>query len=148
MRTDVELTSPIFDPVAREVPAEVFVGRQALDFKVVTKGRMIESRATGNLYARRSGPGFKRSHRASSVGQRPAPDTLTLVNAITDRMTSPTTAEVFVAERINPLNGQAASKYADILQFGLDRPIQSDEDAAEAEAKMLRESPEMIQKLI
>ncbi len=140
MRTIVTLESKIFDKTVRQQAVTNLISRQSRDFRDKTKGNMIESRPTGHLYRRKGGAGFRRSHIASSIGQRPSPDTLTLANAVTQKMTGDTTAEVFIAERVNPVNGQAASKYAEILQTKLERPIMSPADAEAAQAELDRKA--------
>lgn len=137
-------TAKIFDKASRSQGFTSLISREAKEFKVDTKERMIEGPASGRVYEKHpGGRGFTRSHRASRRGQRPAPDTLTLVNAISDRRLSDYSAEVYVAERINPENGEIASDYAERLQTQLDRPIMSPLDAEKAEFK-LRHGGELL----
>jgi hypothetical protein len=138
MRTIVQLDSKIFDKAFREQTVQNFVSRQARDFKVLTKQRIIESEPAGRDYARKRGAGFQRFHRASARGQRPAIDTGKLLNSIDDQMISPTVAEAFVG-----------AEYAEFLQSErLDRPIMDENDAQEAEAKMLRDANQMLISLL
>lgn len=107
-----------------------FIRRQAKDFTQLTKRRIIESKPSGRLYARKRGVGFTRSHRASARGQRPAIDSGKLLNSIKDRRISETSAESF-----------AGAYYAEYLQSErLNRPIMSDQDAAEAQQKANRDA--------
>jgi hypothetical protein len=147
-RTVTKLESKIFDTVIREQTMTTFVSQEIRDHKVLTQRQQIESQASGQLYPRRRGPGFRRFHRASAPGQRPAPDTLTLVNAISDQMTSDMTGEVYIAPNVNPENKQTADVYGAILQERLGRPISDDGDAATAQQKMLRDANVMLLKLL
>lgn len=140
--------SPIFDKPAREQHFTNLVSRSAKEFKQLTKDRMIKGPWTGILYERRRGATFRRSHRASAKGQRPSPDTMTLVNAVSDRKTGDLSAEVYIAEKVNPSNGTLASDYAEILQNHLERPIMSEGDRFEAEAKMKSDGEALMQSLV
>lgn len=132
-----KLDSQIFNGTARRQAFANFVGRQAKDFKAVTKRRMIESKPAGRLYPRKRGAGFRRFHRASARGQRPAIDTGKLLNSIEDRRFGEFKAEVF-----------AGAEYAKYLQSErLDRPIMDERDAGEAQAKFDREAVQMIRTL-
>ena len=108
-----------------------FVSRQARDFKNLTKRRIVESRPAGRLYARRSGPEFRRFHRASAKGQRPAIDTGRLLNSIESTRLTDLTYEVSVGV-----------PYAGYLQnpMILDRQIFRAMDITEAQLKMSREA--------
>jgi hypothetical protein len=136
MRTAVSFTSQVFDKAVRQQKLTSMISRSSRDFRESTKTQMVEGLHTGRVYRRKSGAGFRRSHIASAVGQRPSPDTLTLVNAVTQEMTGPDSAQVFIAEKINPLNGAVASNYAEILQEKLDRPIMDERDAIAAQQAM------------
>lgn len=144
----IVLTSPIFDKAKRSQAFSNFVGKQAKDFKVLTRDRMVQSLASGRLYSRKGGFGFRRKHRASAPGQRPSPDSFTLVNAVAERDLSPLHSQVYIADVTNPANGTIASKYAEILQTKLSRPIMSSADAVEAQVKMTREADVVIKALI
>lgn len=144
----VTLTSPIFDKAKRERLTSNFVAKQAKDFKVLTKDRMVRGPATGKLYAKKRGTTFRRSHRASARGQRPSPETGTLVNAITDRRIAENHSQVYIAEKTNPSNGTVASKYGEILQNNLDRPIMDVVDVTIAQQKMERDADVLVKGLI
>lgn len=134
-KTTVTLNAKIHDKAVRQQVLGRVPGLAAKRHKVRTRAKMFEGPQTGHIYRRKAsegGEGFTRAHRASARGQRPAPDTLTLVNAVTDERTGENSAEVFIAEKINPRNGANASDYADILQNHLGRPIMTERDAVEA----------------
>ena len=143
-------TSGIFDKTKRQQGLSNLVSRNARNFRQDTKNKMIRGSKSGRLYSKKRGAGFTRSHRASARGERPAPDTQTLVNAISSRSLSDTSAEVYIAERINPETGTPASRYAEYLNDPevLDRPIMSEADTAEAQTKMTRESGIFIDSLV
>ena len=143
----VFLQSKIFN--SREVRREIsnMLSKRRKKFREKTKRRMIDGPHTGRLYARESGRGFRRSHRASAKRQRPSPDTMTLVNAISDKSTGELSGKVFVAEKRNPRNGQIASKYAEILQTQLERPIMTKNDAAIEQKEIIREASQIIDRL-
>lgn len=143
----VKLTSPIFDKAKRGRAFSNFISKQAKDFKVLTKQRMETSPATGKLYGKKRGTTFRRSHRASAKGQRPSPDTGTLVAAISDRRISDNHSQVYIAEKVNP-NGTIASKYGEILQNKRDRPIMDELDARLAEVKMRKEADVLVKGLV
>jgi hypothetical protein len=152
MRSIVTLDSKIFDRATRGQKLQSFVNRQAKEFKRLTQTRMIESKATGVIVPRRKvsryGPGFERRHQRSSRGQRPAIETTNLMNAVDDRQTSETSAEVFIQPRPNPETGQSASEYGEILQEKLGRRIMDEQDAADAQTKMLQDANVMLRDLI
>jgi len=144
----VVLTSPIFDKAKRGRVVSNFVSKQAREFKRLTQERMIKGPHTGNLYEKKRGGTFRRSHRASARHQRPSPDTLTLINAISQRTINPVHSQVFIAERVNPENGAIASDYGAILQNRLDRPIMSIADAAVAQRKMEKDAEALVKTLL
>lgn len=143
----VKLTSLIFDKAKRGRSVSNFISKQAKDFKVLTKQRMEAGPQTGKLYGKKRGSTFRRSHRASARGQRPSPDTGTLVNAISDRRINDLHSQVYVAEKVNP-NGTVASKYGEILQTKRDRPIMDELDARLAEVKMRKEADVLVKSLV
>lgn len=143
----VRFTSPIFDKAKRTQSVSNFVSKQAREFKRLTQERMTKGPHTGTLYAKKRGSNFRRSHRASARHQRPSPDTLTLVNAISQRTINPLRSQVYIAERVNPENGAIASNYGAILQTRLDRPIMSIADAAVAQRKMEKDAEVLIKTL-
>ena len=129
MRITTQLDSAVFNRQALKQAVAAFIVRQAKDFKDLTKRRMLESRPSGRLYRRKRGAGFIRSHRASARGQRPAIDTGKLLNSINDRRNGDFSRTV-----------SADAEYAKDLQSPrLNRRIIDARDAAEAQAKALRE---------
>jgi len=144
----VILTSPIFDKAKRGRVVSNFISKQAKDFKVLTKQRMEKGPATGRTYRKKRGATFRRSHRASARGQRPSPDSGTLVNAISDRRISDNRSQVYIAEKVNPSNGTVASKYGEILQNRRGRPIMDKLDAKLAEVKMRKDADIVLKGLV
>src|SRR5690606_13083646 len=134
VRVSNKFTSKIFNITERRQSLSSFVGREAKDFKNLTKRRQIESQPAGRLYRRRGGPGFTRSHRASARGQRPAIDTGRLLNSIQDKRLSETSVQV-----------AAGGEYAKYLQSErLDRRIMDEADRAEAQAKANRNAIALV----
>ncbi len=141
-------TSKIFDKASRQQAVSSLVSKNAREFKRLTQERMTKGLHSGRTYKKRKGAGFTRAHRASRRGQRPAPDSGTLVNAIRSQPTGPYTAKVDIAEKVNPNSGTVASKYGEILQEKLGRPIMTAKDAAEAQVKLTREATQLVGTLI
>jgi hypothetical protein len=146
--TQVSLRSPIFFPALRRQIFSNYASKQAKDFKQLTKERMIAGPHTGRIYEKKRGVGFTRSHRASAKGERPSPDTMTLVNAIEDKRTSDFSAVVYVAEISNPENGEVASVYAERLQVMMQRPIMSELDREQALYKATIEGEQLVKRLV
>ncbi len=142
IRSTVHLDSEIFDKALRVQAVEAFVGKQAKDFKALSKKRIVEEQHTGLTYGRKRGAGFRSLHRASARGERPAIDSGKLLNSIDDKQLSPTEAEVAVTATSNGFD------YPGHLQEELDRPIMSEQDVQEAEAKMLSDANDLLRKLI
>lgn len=133
----VKLDSKIFDKTQRRAAIASAVSKTAKSFKDSTKRKMVEQRASGKTYDKKvRGRSFVRRHRASARGQRPQPDTLNLVNAVTDKRSSEFTSEVFIDHRINPENGADAQEYAERLQNSMNRPIMSEQDARIGEIEL------------
>lgn len=139
-------TSKIFDKAGRQQGFTNLISKNSREFKRSTQEKMEKGFRSGRLYKRKGG-NFRRSHRASARGQRPAPDTGTLVKAIRQEATGPFTAKVDIAEKVNPANGQLASKYGAILQ-AQGRPIMSESDVAEAQRKLNTEAEALIKTVI
>ncbi|MEO5859176.1 MAG: hypothetical protein ABIR33_09535 [Pyrinomonadaceae bacterium] len=148
MRVVIELNARIHDKRERARVLGRVPGEAAKRHKVRTRRKMIDGPHTGNLYDRKGGAGFSRSHQASARGQRPSPDTFTLVNAVTDERTGEMSARVFIAEKINPRNGANASEYAEILQFHLGRPIMTGGDAIDGDRIQNKLAEKAIQELL
>lgn len=129
--------SKIFKRERRQTIAS-FISRERRDFKNLTKRRIIDSKASGRLYRRKGGQGFKRSHRASARGQRPAIDSGKLLNSIQDKRRNDFSGEVF-----------AGADYAKYLQSEkLNRPIMVDSDVDEAQAKANRNGLATVKTLL
>jgi hypothetical protein len=148
LRTIVELNAKVHDRRERVRVLGRVPGLAAKRHKTRTREKMIAGPHTGNLYWRKRGAAFRRFHRASARGQRPSPDTVTLVNAVTDERTGEMTARVFIAERANPSNGALASDYAEILQNHLNRPIMTEQDAKEGQRDQQRLAERAVKKLL
>ena len=121
--------------------------KNAKEFKQSTKRRMIESSAGGKTYERGRGEGFSRSNRASRRGQRPSPDTSTLVNAVSDRRTGVLSSEVLIAHKRNPENGEYADEYAEKLQLKMNRSIMNSEDRSIAQKKLDYDCSKAVEQL-
>lgn len=142
----VRLTSPIFDKARRGRVVSNFISKQAKDFKVLTKERMVRGPQTGRLYRKKRGANFRRSHRASARGQRPAVQTGLLLNAVSDRRIGENHSQVYIAEKVSS-GGTTTTKYAEILQTKLGRPIMSEFDVRIAQSKMNKEAGALVKGL-
>lgn len=138
MNTYVHLNSDIFQDVPRRQAVANLISRSARELKNLTKQRMVRSQPTGRLYARRGGSGFRRFHRASARGQRPAIDTGKLLNSVQSK-----TLGEFKAVTA------AEAPYAKYLQGErLNRPILSAKDRDEAQIKINRDANAVIASLV
>lgn len=141
-------TSLLFDKATRRRTIGNLVSRAARDFKRLTQERMIRGPHSGRLYAKKRTASARRSHRASAKGQRPSPDTMTLVNAIASRRKLELVSEVYIAEKTNPSNGTVASEYGERLQNDMNRPIMSEADAFQAEYKLRQDAELLIKRML
>ncbi len=123
MPVTIKLSSDVFNTVKLRQSLSNFVGREAKDFKNLSKQRIIKSKPSGRLYRRKGGASFLRSHRASARGQRPAIDSGKLLNSIQDKRINEYRSEAF-----------AGANYAGYVE-GMDRPIMSEQDVREAQTK-------------
>lgn len=139
-KATVKLGSKIFDRAELERTVARVVVQTAKEFKQSTKDTMADSPHTGKTYSRRSGTGFTRKHQASRRGERPAPDSGNLSNAIIDRRTGRFSVTVEIDESKAP--------YGDILQNKKLRKIMTEDDARIAEKVLLRRSNEAIRNLL
>lgn len=138
MKAYTHLNSDIFQDVPRRQAVSNLISRSARELKNLTKQRMVRSTPTGRLYARRGGSGFRRFHRASARGQRPAIDTGKLLNSIQSK-----TLGEFKAATV------AEAPYAKYLQSErLNRPILSAKDRDEAQLKLNRDAITMAASLV
>ena len=135
----VKLESLIFDKVKRRAVISSAVSKSAKVFKEATRRRMVESKPSGRIEERgRAGKGFSRRFRRSARGQRPAVDTGTLINALSDKKTGEFSSEVFIADKTNPRNKANAKDYGERLQTKMSRHItdgSGDQRIAELEFK-------------
>lgn len=135
----IKLESLIFDKQKRRSVISSAVTRTAKSFKESTRRRMVESKPAGRIQERgKGGKGFVRRFRRSAKGQRPAVETGTLINALSDKSTGEFSAEVFLADKINPENKANAREYGERLQTKMNRHItdgSGDQKIAELELK-------------
>lgn len=129
-RSTVRLDSKIFSESARRAALSRAVNQTLKIFRNSTKQKMIRGVRSGEVRKRIRGSDFRVERRRSAKGERPAPDTFNLVNAVIDFKTSDLAGTVEVDEQKAP--------YADHLQNDLDRPIMTAEDAREAEIELKR----------
>jgi hypothetical protein len=147
-QTKVNLTSQIFSPAFRQALSAV-PNKMAREFKQSTKDKMIRQSPQGKVYEKKkSGKGFKRFHKASAKGQRPQPDTLTLVNALSSQRTGEFSALVDVKNRINPENQEDARDYAEILENKLARQIMGKDDVRVAQLYQDYEVEKVVSKFL
>lgn len=133
-------TDPIFNRAAREGVISRGLTRKAKRYKKKVVDTMVQTPATGRVYAKGNATGFTRAHRASSKGNPPAVDTGNLIRSVEDHKTSPTTHEVYVDDPKAPYG-----KYLERPR--LDRPIMGDlltrrfeaTEGREEDLRMLRE---------
>lgn len=147
-KIETKLNSKLFDKANRTQPFANLISKNAREFRQSTKQKMVNDSKSGRLYQKRRGANFRRAHRASARGERPAPDTQTLLNSISDRSVSDLSSEVYIADKVNPDSGTVTTKYGPILQEKLGRPIMVDEDVQEAQTKMNADGERLIQTLI
>lgn len=92
---ELKLKSAIFDKSKLEQACSNHLTRVAKKFKERQRRKQIETPKTGRLYPRKKAQGFRRFHKASAVGEYPAPDTMNLVNSLEDQKLSPTKHAVY-----------------------------------------------------
>lgn len=139
-RSDLKLESRIFNraELTRAISNAVVI--TAKEFKQSTGDKMENSPHTGEVVTKARGGNFRVRHQQSRRGQRPAPFSRNLLNALTSRKTGDTSAVVEIDDGRAP--------YAEILQRDLGRIIMSKEDAAEAERQLQRGGNEAIKNLL
>ncbi|HEX8289820.1 MAG TPA: hypothetical protein VF556_17695 [Pyrinomonadaceae bacterium] len=130
-KSTLKLDSKLFDETERKRILAAPVRQSAKEFKTDLKNKMIFGPHTGRETTRgkESGDGFTRKHRASRRGERPAPDTNSLVNSIEDKPLSEFSAIVEVTKPYTDSSGE------EVLQGKLGRKIMTSEDVDEAEKK-------------
>jgi hypothetical protein len=133
-----------FDKAKRDQAASNAVSKAVREYAAYVPAQQVKGKPSGNLYRRRGGKGFTRSHRASRSGQKPAVDTGKLIKSTKGRM-------------LSALKGQVATfalskdyvDYAAILEFDMNRPIQhSPEDVKAAQDILNKQAESAIKKLI
>lgn len=86
--------SGIFDNAKVKQAASNAISKTLVEFAAYVKKEQVESTPTGRLYRRKSGSNFRRSHRASAKGQRPAIDSGKLLNSTKKNKVSELKGEV------------------------------------------------------
>lgn len=136
-RTSVRLDSKIFKSAERRRALSVVVSKNARDFRESTKRKMRDSTPTGKVYERGGrGAGFRRSHRASARGERPAPDSGNLLRNVKSRDVSELHSVV-----------EVDTNYADILQAA-GHEIVTAEDLTEARQKLSRDADIALKSIV
>lgn len=141
LKVQVNLTSGIFDSTKRQAALTRLVVKHAKQFKVSTVQKMEQGPQTGKLVSKRRGATFKRSHRPSRKGERPAKQTGKLAKGIQDKKLSVTSAEVVSTAT------ERGFDYPEHLQSKMGRKIMTKEDAREAETKMAND-PEFLKAVL
>jgi len=136
----LKLDSGIFNRSELKRAISRVIVQTAKEFKQSTKDTMTDSPHTGKKYTRRGGDGFTRTHQASRRGERPAPDSGNLQNAIIDRRTGEFSVSVEIDEEV--------AAYGDILQNKRQRKIMTEDDARIAEKVLLNRSNAAIRNLL
>lgn len=128
-KSTLKLDSKLFSGEERKVLLGGIVRRLAKEFRRDLQQKMINGPHTGKITTRGKarGAGFSRRHQASRRGERPAPDTNSLVNSIEDRPISELSAEVEVTKPYLDSNGE------EVLQGKLGREIMTNQDVREVE---------------
>jgi hypothetical protein len=127
MPVTINFTSGIFDKAKRNAAATQAISKSVREFAKYVPEQQIKSKPSGRLYRRRGGKGFRRFHRASRSGQRPAVDTGKLTKSTKGRMTGQFKGQVVTYATNDGFD------YASFLQFEMNRPIQIDDDKAAQE---------------
>jgi hypothetical protein len=148
IHTKVTLTSKIFDIPAFRQALSAVPYKSAKVFQESTKQKMLNQTPGGKLYRKRTGRGFKRFHKASALGQRPQPDTLTLVNAVDGRRIGEFAAIVDIKNRLNPENKVDARDYAGYLVNYHGREIMPTGDIQNAQIRQDEEVNKVIRRFV
>ena len=111
-------------------------------FRRKTVNNMVYSTPSGVLYTKRSGAGFRRRHRASAYGERPAVDTGNLIRAVKDQKISKTQHDVFIDD-----NDAAYGRYLESIRLG--RRIMTKDDGENFQQNEMKpEIDKLTKKLI
>ena len=108
------------------------VSKAVREYAAYVPEQQVKSRPTGELYRRKSGKGFRRSHRASRSGQKPAVDTGKLIRSTKGRMTGPLKGQVVTFAMT-----EDGFDYASFLEYGMNRPIQASPEDVKAAQEIL-----------
>lgn len=131
-----------FDKAKRDKAFSNAVSKTIREFAAYVPEQQIKSKASGKVYERRGGKNFRRFHRASARGQRPAPDTGKLSRSTKHRMTGQFSGEVTTIAK------RGGFDYADQLQHKMDRPIQdAPEDLKKAQELLDKNAEAALSKL-
>lgn len=126
---------PIFDKAKLTQALSNAVTKTLVEYAEYVRTEQKESQPSGKVYRRKGGKGFRRSHRASAKGQRPAIDSGKLLNSTKHKKTGQLKGEVTTIAKSKGFD------YAEHLQEKMGRPIQDDRDAKVGE-KMLKKNAE------
>lgn len=131
---DIDLP-PLLDMDTVKLGIRKVVFKTSKEFAEHIRVSMVNSKPRGKRYKLKSGPGFKRFHKASRKGQRPAVWTGNLINAIQQKMVADNRAVVDFAPTPNPRNKKPADQYAAILQFDMGRIVHGKGDVKKFQAR-------------
>lgn len=122
-KSALRLDAKIFNASERRRAFRKVVSQSAKAHRRALQEKMIYGPHTGRVTTRGKsrGDGFTRRHQASREGERPAPDTNTLINSISSEMTGELSAKV-----------EIEAEYGEILQKG-GRLVMTETDVAEAD---------------
>jgi hypothetical protein len=119
------------------------ISKSIREFAAYVPDQQIKGKASGKLYKRSGGKNFRRSHRASAKGQRPAPDSGKLSRSTKHKMTGRLSGEVTTIAKSRNFD------YASQLQEKMDRPIQNaPEDLKKAQEILDRNAEKAVKSLI
>jgi hypothetical protein len=141
MPVEIKL-SGFFDKTKRDNAASQAVKKSVREFARYVPEQQIKSKPSGKLYRRRGGKNFRRFHRASARGERPAVDTGKLSKSTKHKMTGTFSGEVETVARSNNFD------YASQLENKMGRPIQNaKQDVREAQAILDKNAEREMRKL-
>jgi hypothetical protein len=150
--TTVKLESPIFNHNAARQALSLVPVREAKLFTRATERRMVQGKVSGRIERykgkKERGVGFTRGFRRSTVGERPAVETGTLINALDDKRTGEMQAISFIKDKVNPKNKANAREYGNKLQFKMGRKIAVEEDVRIAQIHQDFEVEKVVKSLV
>lgn len=136
-RTVIKLDSRIFDKTARSQDMSNAVSRAIKRFARYVPEQQEKSKPSGKTYKRRGGTSFRRSHRASTKGQRPAIDSGQLHGSTRAVKTGNFTGEVTTVAKSKGFDYAAQ-------QEKIGRHIQNKPEDTKMAEKMLAEEGEKV----